>query len=281
MTMRIVTDSTCDIPKQVMDEFAITIIPAFINFGEESYRDEVELSRAEFYRRISNLNVIPKTASPSVGIFRQTYEQLAAQGVKEILSIHIHSGLSALAGTARLAAQAVKNVKVTVVEVGQVAIGLGFLVYIAAQAIHQGRPLAEILKILKDADSRTYTYAALDTVDFLKYSGRVPSLVVDIASLLKIKPLLLLHSGHLGMDRIRTSARSLELMIERVKKLGTLEQLGVIHTHAAERAKQFLEQVQKTFNFSGSIWLEEATPVLGVHVGPGAVGLVAVRAKTN
>jgi DegV family protein with EDD domain len=267
-------------PKQITEEFGITIIPDFIHFGEKSYRDEVELSRSDFYQRITNVSVIPKTASPSVGIFRQTYEHLAAQGVKEILSIHIHSGLSALAGTARLAAEAVETVKVTVVEVGQVAIGLGFLVHLAAQAIRQGRPLGEIMKILEEADSRTYTYAALDTMDFLKYSGRVPSLVVDIASLLKIKPLLLLHRGHIGMDRIRTSARSLELMIERVKKLGRLERLGVIHTHAAGRAKEFLEQVKSSFDFSEPIWLEEATPVLGVHVGPGAVGLVAVRAKT-
>ena len=278
MSIRIATDSTCDLPLQVIEDYGISIIPCYVNFGEKSYLDNLEMTRSEFYTRLNNPDPFPKTSAPGVGQFIKFYSELATQGVSEIISIHIHTGLSVMANAARLAAEAVKTAKVTVVEVGQVALTLGFLVAAAARAAMQGKSADEIVSMLHEKDERTYLFAALDTLEFLKHSGRVPSLVASLADIFHVKPVLQLHQGVITMDKIRTASKSVEWLIERVKRFGSLEELGVVHTNASEKAKMFLEDIKKSLAFNGEIWIEEATPVLGVHVGPGAIGLACVVA---
>jgi len=281
MHICIATDSTCDLPAKVINQYGIAIIPCYINFGEKSYLDNVELTRRDFYARLDNLDPFPKTSAPGVGQFIKFYNDLALRGFNQIISIHIHTGLSALANAARLAAEAVKTSQVTVIEIGQVALTLGYLVSGAAQAALQGKSVDEIVRFLHEKDKRTYLFAALDTLEFLKHSGRVPTLVAELADILKIKPVLQLHLGVISMDKIRTASQSLEWLIERVKRFGVLEELGVVHTHASEKARSFLEKVKESLVFKGEIWIEEATPVLGVHVGPGAVGLACVVANLD
>ncbi len=279
MPICIATDSTCDLPANVIKQYGIAIIPCYINFGEKSYLDNVEMTRSDFYAHLNNLNPFPKTSAPGMGQFIKFYDDLAHSGFTKIISIHIHTGLSAMANAARLAAEAVKTAQVTVIEIGQVALTLGFLVAGAARAARQSKSVDEIVSLLHEKDKRTYLFAALDTLEFLKHSGRVPSLVADLADILKIKPVLQLHLGVISMDKIRTASQSLEWLIERVKRFGALEELGMVHTHASEKARAFLEKVKESLVFKGEIWIEEATPVLGVHVGPGAVGLACVVAN--
>jgi DegV family protein with EDD domain len=279
-SIRIVTDSTCDLPEALLQELGISVIPCFINIGEQSFLDNVEITRPQFYARLAKKDVFPKTSAPSVGLFIDLYEKLARQGAREILSIHIQSGLSTMSSVACLAANSVKSVKVRVVEVGQVALSLGFLVYKAAQEILEGKGIEEVISKIHDADQRTYILAAIEKLEYLKHSGRVPHLLLDLASVLNIKPVLMLHLGELSLaGRPRTIPTQMDAMLKAAMKFNPMEELGVVHANAQDAAQELLERARKALNFNGKSWIEEATPVLGVHVGPEAFGLAFVSAK--
>ncbi len=282
MTIRIVTDSTCDLPVEVFQEFKISVVPCFVNFEEKSYLDMVDLSRQEFYHKIAKLDFFPKTAAPSVGLFTDMYHKLALEGADEIISIHYGGKLSNMSNVARLAADAFKTPHVTVVEVGQVALSLGFLVVAAARAVKEGKKIDEIKILLKDKDQRTYLFAALDTLEFIKHGGRVPHMLVELAGLLQIKPVILMRLGSVSLvDRIRTSSRQIEVLVKHALQLSPLEEIGVVHMNALEKAHGLADALMKALNLKENIWIEESTPVLGVHVGPGTLAVACVKAAVK
>lgn len=279
MTIRIVTDSICDLPVEIFQEFKITVIPCFVNFEEKSYLDMVDLSRQEFYQRLAKFDSFPKTAVPSVGIFCDVYGRLAAEGADRIISIHIGGELSGMSNTARLAAEAFKTIHVTVIEVGQVALTLGFLVLAAARAAKEGKSIEEIKTLLLEKDKRSYLYASLDTLEFIKRGGRVPQLLVGLASLLQIRPVILLRLGSISLvDRIRTTSKQIEVLVKHAQQQSPLEDIGVVHTNALEKANRLADALIKALNLKNRIWIEEATPVLGVHVGPGTLAVACIKA---
>lgn len=280
MTIRIASDRTCDLPQAVADKYGIGIVPCYINVGDESYLDGMDLSRKDFYDRLANYIPYPKTAAPGVGKYSEIYQRLADEGADQVISMHIHSGLSNLSNTARLAAEAADKFKVTVVEAGQLTLGLGFLAIAAAEAARKGKSLAEILHIIKERENRTFVYAAFDTLDYLRASGRAPGLTVRIASLLRIKPIIQLHKGELRLiGQERTAEKSIDHLINKVKKLGKLEQLAVLHINAFDKAEIVAEKLKAQLSQKLDIWISDVTPVLGVHIGPGAVGLACVAAE--
>jgi DegV family protein with EDD domain len=282
MTIRIVTDSTCDLPVGVFKEFNIAVVPCFVNFEEKSYLDMVDLSRQEFYQKITKQDFFPKTAAPSVGLFTDMYNQLASEGADEIISIHYGGKLSNMSNVARLAADAFKTFHVTVVEVGQVALSLGFLVVTAARAVKAGKKTEEIKNLLKDKDQRTYLFAALDTLEFIKRGGRVPQMLVELAGLLQIKPVVLMRLGNVSLvDRIRTSSKQIEVLVKHALQLSPLEEIGIVHMNALEKAHDLADALMKSLNLKEKIWIEESTPVLGVHVGPGTLAVACVKAAVK
>ncbi len=212
----------------------------------------------------------------------QVYHRLADAGAREIISIHIRKGLSNLANVARLAAQSFDRARVHVVEVGQVAISLGYMVLQAAKAVAAGNSVATIIERINGINQRSYLYAALDSLTFLKHSGRVPSLLVGLADLFHVKPVLLMRQGTVGMvDRVHTASKQMEILIKLCQQHAPLEWIGVTHTHAAGRAGQLAQSVKTLFQVENDIWIEEATPILGVHVGPGALGIACVSSTTH
>jgi DegV family protein with EDD domain len=282
MTIRIVTDSTCDLPVEIFQEFNIAVVPCFVNFEEKSYLDMVDLSRQEFYEKIAKLDSFPKTAAPSVGLFTDTFNQLAAEGGDEIISIHYGGRLSNMSNVARLAAGAFTSLHVTVIEVGQIALSLGFLVVAAAQAVKEGKSIEEIKTLLKDKDQRSYIFASLDTLEFIKHGGRVPQMLVELAGLIKIKPVVLMHLGNVSLvDRIRTTSKQIEVLVKHALQQSPLEEIGVVHANALEKAHSLADALIKALNLKDKIWIEEATPVLGVHVGPGTLAVACVKAVSK
>ncbi|MDP2965202.1 MAG: DegV family protein [Pelolinea sp.] len=280
MTIRIASDRTCDLTPEVAEQYGIGIVPCYINVGEKSYLDGVDLSRKDFYAKLPYFVPHPKTSAPGVGMYSAVYQRLAGEGANQIISIHIHSGLSNLANTARLAAEVIDKIKVTVVEAGQLTLGLGFLAIAAAEAARKGKSPDEILKIIKEREARTFVLVAFDTLDYLRASGRAPGLVVSIANLLRIKPIIQLHQGELRLvGQERTTTKSIDHMVNKVKKLGKLERLAVLHTNALEKAEIMAEKLRVQVSKKLDIWISEITPVLGVHIGPGAVGLACVAAE--
>ena len=277
MTVRIVTDSTCDLPEEIVAEYGITVVPLYINFGDESYLDGVEISRAEFYERLPDCDPPPTTAIPGPHMFIQAYEKLAAAGATEILSIHISVSLSGAVNAARLAAEEA-SVPVTVLDSGSLSMGLGFLVWAAAQAAAEGHSMDEIVALLEEQGQRTHVFAALDTLEFLRRGGRMNRVMAALGSWLQMKPLLKMHAGEATAERIRTTEHATERLISLLSEQTPLEKVALVHTHALDRAEELRQKVQHLLP-EGELLSMDITPVFGTHLGPGAIGFACVTAR--
>jgi DegV family protein with EDD domain len=278
MTIGIVTDSTCDLPEATVTEYGITVVPLYINVGGQSYLDGVELSRQEFYERLPDYETPPTTAAPGPEVFRQTYERLADEGASEILSIHISISLSATVDVARLGAEETDAVPVTVLDSRQLSLGTGFLVLAAAKAAAKGRSMDEIISLLEEQVSRTHVFAALDTLEFLRRSGRMNRVMAGLGTMLQIKPLLKMYDGNPTAERVRTRNRATKRLINLLSDLLPLEEVALVHTHAPDRAEALRQQVQHLLP-EGEIPSVDITPVIGAHIGPGAAGFACVTAR--
>ena len=278
MSIRIVTDSTCDLPEATTNEYGITVVPLYVNIGSQSYLDGVDLSREEFYERLPDYDPPPTTAAPGPQRFRQIYEGLAANGATEILSIHISVSLSAVVDSARSGAQETKAVPVTVLDSRQLSLGTGFLVVAAAKAAAEGCSMAEIIASLEALTLRTHVFAALDTLEFLRRSGRMNGTVAGLGNLLQIKPLLKMHDGDPTAERVRTSNGAANRLISLLSDLAPLEQVAVVHSHAPDKAES-LRQRARHLLLEGEVPCVNLTPVIGAHIGPGAVGFACITAR--
>ena len=275
MTIRIVTDSSCDLPQEIIQEHRITVIPLFINVGDQSYLDGVDLSHQEFYERLPGFRPAPKTAAPGPEVFRKAFEQLASEGATEILSIHVSTKLSSIVDIARMAAEETTRLPVTVFDSRQLSLGTGFQVLAAAQAAAEGRSLSEILSMLEDQIRRTHVFAALDTLEYLKRSGRVNFAISALGTLLQIKPLMKMYKGEPTAERVRTRKGAMKRLVELLEEYGPYEKVALLHSHALERAEALLQEIRGLLP-EGDIWIEEITPVLGAHVGPGVIGFACI-----
>jgi DegV family protein with EDD domain len=278
MSIRIVTDSTCDLPPEIIAEYDITVVPLYINMGGKGYLDGIELSRPDFYTLLPDCDPLPTTAVPGSERFKQVYQALADQGATQILSIHISHSLSATPDVARVAAQETTAVSVTVFDSGQLSLGIGLMVETAAKAVRDGHSLPEIITLLKQQGQRTYVFAALDTLEFLRRSGRMNNVVAGLGSLLQVKPILKMHTGQATSERIRTRGRAIQRLITLLAEQTPLERVAMVHTNAAAGAELLRQKIQHMLP-AGKILSVDITPVIGTHIGPGAVGFVCISAQ--
>ena len=276
--IRIVTDSTCDLPRSIVDRLQITVLPLFINIGKETYLDGVDMSRQTFYQKLPTFKSHPTTAAPGPDVFQQIYERLAAEGATEILSIHIAKMLSSTVNIARVATKETTAVPVTVLDSGQISLGMGFMVQKAAAAATQGASMTEILNLLDEQGSRTHVFAVIDTLTYLRRSGRMNSVVAGIGSLLQIKPLLKMHQGEAASERVRTLSAARKRLVTLLDEVGPVEEAALVHTHAANRAESLHRQAAHLLP-GGEIPSVDITPVLGAHLGPNAVGFACVSVR--
>ena len=275
MSIRIVTDSTCDIPEAVLTELGIAVVPVYVNVGQDSYLDGVELSRAEFYRRFGAGEAVT-TAAPSPNAFTEVYNQLAVAGATEILSLHIADDLSNTGNVARLAAETAV-IPVTVIDTMQVSVGAGFLVMAAAQAAKNGKTMGEITAVLQESRTRIRIFGMLDTLDALRRGGRVNWAQFGIGTLLQIKPILQVYKGDITVvARVRTRKRALQQMIDMVQTHSPLERLAILHVNALETAEFFQQQLTPYFPSDYPPFFVEITPAVASHFGLGAVGAACV-----
>jgi DegV family protein with EDD domain len=278
MTLRIVTDSTCDLPQSLIEHYQITVVPLYIHIGNESYRDQIDLTREQFYQGLPDFPAPPMTAVPAPEVFEQAYRALIAEGATEILSIHISGSLSTIADQARTAARAIDEIPITVFDARQLTLGTGYAVLKAAELTAKGTPLDQILPVLKDQALRTHVFAAADTLEYLRRSGRVSSLVSGIGNLLRIKPLLKMYDGAAVSEKIRTQRKAFERIVELIEGLGTLERLDLVHTNALEQATALYERIKHLCPPGHSPLTVRVTSVIGAHVGPGTFGVACIQA---
>ncbi len=275
MSVRIVTDSTCDLPQETIRKYDIRVVPLYINVGKQGYLDGVDMTRQEFYQHLPTFPEHPTTAAPSPLKFRSMYDSLADEGATHVLSIHISSALSAVMDTANVGARETTSVPVTVFDSRQLSLGTGFLVETAAQLAAQGHAVGEIIAALNDQIKRSHVFAALDTLEFLKRSGRMNGIIASFGTLLQLKPILTMYDGKPGAERVRTRERATERILEMLADVGAIERVAIVHTRAHARVAELRERAAHLLP-PDDVPVVDITPVIGAHIGPGAVGFALV-----
>jgi len=275
--IHIVTDSTSDIPLDLARALNITVTPVHVIFGEESFDDGVTITREEFYRRLKTSSILPTTSTPSAGEFSEVYERAGG----DIVSIHVAAKWSSLFSTAQLGATLASNAHVTFWDSGKLAMGLGWQVILAARAAQQGQSLVEVMQVLEDAKRRVHLFAGLDTLEYLRRSGRVNSLMARFGQLLHIKPIIDIGDGEANMaGRERSRHKIIERLKEMTYELGPLQSLAVQHTACYDAAQQLATEFAQTIpHLLEPILICEATTAVGAHLGPNGLGIAAVVAK--
>jgi DegV family protein with EDD domain len=276
MTIKIVTDSTCDLPPALIAQYNIAVIPLYINIGEQSFLDDGCLPRDAFYQRLAQYDPPMTTAAPGPNVFFQAYQQLITEGATGIISIHVAGNLSATFANACAAAKDITAAPVKVIDSQQLSLGTGFLAVTAAKAATAGYSPAQIVPQLISQIPRTYLFAILDDLDFLARSGRANHLLARLGSLLQIKPVFKLHRGVPATERVRTHKQALKRVASLATERTPLEYLGVIHSNALQQAQTLRQQIQSLLP-QPDILVADLSPIIAAHVGPGAVGLVCVH----
>ena len=277
MKLGVVTDSTSDIPQYLIEEHELEVVPSIWILEGKEYADGIGISREDFYKRLPALPTTPTTAAPSIGDFTTRYDSLLARGCDHILSIHAAGQLTTIINSARQAADDFPN-KITIVDSGSLSLGLGFQALAAAEAAEQG--LQAALNAIESARERLHVSAALDTMENLKRSGRVPGIITFFGSMLNIKPLIELTDGEVkAIGAVRTTKQANERILNFLLQGGELERLAILHTGAEPRAKEFLNAAMQAASRSmpHDILMVNVTTVIGTHVGPNGLGFAAVR----
>ncbi|GAB4578418.1 MAG: DegV family protein [Anaerolineales bacterium] len=269
--LTIVTDSTSDLPTDLAARHAIYIVPTLLIVGEKAYEDGRGFTREEFYTRLPTMTPPPTTAAPSSGTFAQVYADLFARGATSILSIHAASQLTAIYNAARLAAEPYGN-QIHILDSGSLSMGLGFQVLAAAEAAAQGASLAEVTHLVEAIRPRIRLIAMLDSLEYLRRSGRVSNLRALLGDVLRLRLFVDVRDGQvLPLERIRTRSKAIEHLGELLDSFGPVEQFAMLHTNAEADARAFLAQKRLHTDF-----LVNVTPVIGTHVGPNGLGFAAL-----
>jgi DegV family protein with EDD domain len=274
--VRIVTDSTCDVPAELAERLQITVVPAYVQMEGQSLRDREQISRAAFYQKLPHLSEVPTTATPPAHEFAVAFRELAGQA-EEVVAILLSQSLSGMYNAAFLGAQEVPQLKVHLVDSRQLAMGLGWQVIVAAEAAAAGQPASEILARLEGLRPRIRILTMLDTLEYLRRSGRVAWAQAAAARLLRIKPLIEVHEGEVVLlGRVRTRRAALNRLVEMVESLGPLDRLAIVHT-TADDVGAFRDRLGAFFPEERML-VSHVGPVVGAHVGPNALGVAAVVA---
>ena len=280
MKLGIVTDSTSDLPQHIIDEHGIEVVPAVLVMDGQSYADGKGISREEYYTRLPDMKESPTTAAPSSGDFLVRFQRLFDAGCDHILSIHAAVELTAIVSVARLAAHDFRE-RITILDSGSLTLGLGFQVLAAVEAAAQGLGLEGALNAVRSTRERGKVMAALDTMEYLRRSGRVPGAVAALGGLLSIKPIVELLDGEVKpLGAVRTTRQAGERIYNSLRELGQLERLAILHTNAENRAHKLLNELMETVSQSipRDILMVNVTTVIGTHVGPNGLGFAAVKA---
>ncbi|MBV8296525.1 MAG: DegV family protein [Acidimicrobiia bacterium] len=270
---RVVTDSSCDLPADLVAELDIEIVPLTIRFGGEELVDRRDLSPKEFWARCATSPVLPETAAPSAGAFEQAYRRGAEAGADGVVCITISSQLSATGQAAQMAAKSVQGeIPVRTVDSLSVTMGLGMTVAAAARMAAEGRGIDEVAEAAEALVPRTHVYGALDTLENLKKGGRVGGASALIGSMLSIKPIIEVRNGVVEPEsRQRTRTRALRYLADKVRTEGELENLAVMHGDAPD-LDEFIGMLEPLFPRERMI-VGDIGAVIGAHAGPRVIGV--------
>ena len=274
MTVRIVTDSSCDLPQAMADALGIRIVPLSVRFGDTEYIDRTTITATEFWSKCAASATLPETAAPSPGSFEETYRSLAAEGATSIVVVALSSDLSATMQSAELAARAVApGIDVRIVDSRNASMGLGLTVLACAELAKTGASADEVVARAQSVIPRTRVFAALDTLDNLKKGGRIGGAKAMLATVMSIKPLISITNGlveEAGKQRTRSKALAHLVDILRNQEV-PIERLAVLNAKCAD-IDAFIAMVKEVY--TGEIIVGDIGAVIGTHAGQGTIGIV-------
>jgi len=269
MTVKIVTDSVADLPLEAVKELGITIVPLHVRFGEEVYRDGIDLTVDEFYSKLAHSKILPVTSVPSPGDFAEAYDKLAEEA-DEILAIIVSSRLS---GTYDVALQSIglmkRKCRVEVIDSQLAVMAQGFLVIKAAKAAQVGTGLDELVDLVRSNIPRIDFLAAFDTLEYLRRGGRIGRAQALLGSILKINPIITLRDGVVEpAGRTRSRAKAIDYLYNFAMSYSHIDEMAVEDAACSEDAETLVERLSSKFPRE-RIYRSRTTPVIGTHTGPG------------
>ncbi len=277
MSTRIITDSTCDLPAELITRYGIHVIPIGLNLDHRAYQDGVDLSPSDFYRRLPRLQKIPTTAAPSASAIEAAYQHGRAAD-DDIVAIFLAASLSSLYQTAHHAAlklSGARGRRIVVVDSGQLSLGLGWQVLAAAEAAAAGQSTEGVLAAVAATRQRLKLYALLDMLEYVRQGGRVSAFTAAVGGLLRIKVDVELTDGQVKpVFKMRTRRKAVEKLAELTQALGPLERLAILHAHCPEDARRLADRVAP--QAPQPPLLVEVSGAVATHVGPNALGVAAV-----
>jgi DegV family protein with EDD domain len=272
--VRIVTDSTSDIPRDVADELRITVIPLTISFGAQSFRDAIDLTADDFYERLRTTKSLPTTSQPPPALFEHAYRHLTSLG--DVVSIHLSHKFSGTIENARNVAAQVAPDRITVVDSGSASMGLGLCVIAAARAAMRGASREECAGIAASVARRLDIAVAFETLEYLRRGGRIGRARAFVGGLLHLKPILTVRDGEaFPVTRARSRARAIEELFSLTRKHARITEVAVLHTTTPDDAAALAERVRAALP-DATLHVGRFGPVLGVHGGPGMIGIAVV-----
>lgn len=274
----ITTDSTVCLPEALVKRYAIQVVPLDLVFDGKVYRDGVDISPEDFYQLLQQARKLPTTSPASPGDYLKVYQELS-QWADSILCITVSSKVSAMFDSAQAAKEAAAEIMpqttIQVLDSNTAAMAQGFVVLRAAEAAAQGQGLEQVAQVAQDIMGRVRLIASLGTLYYLAKGGRVPKVYAWASSLLKIKPIVQLFQGEVGLvAKVRTSPRARERLVEIVRQRVAEDpvHVAIFHAHAAEEAEELKRQVSSRLQCV-ELYVTQFTPVMGAHTGPGVLGL--------
>jgi DegV family protein with EDD domain len=279
----VVTDTTGYLPPDVVEANQITLVSLYVNWGGERTEREADITDIEaFMQELRVGEQLPTTSQPSVGDFVEAYEPLLADG-GEVVSVHISGGISGTVEAARQAAEALERdgkggERVRILDSATAAGGLGMVAMAAAKSAREGNDGAQVLADAQAARAALKMWFSIDTLEFLKRSGRIGGAAAWIGSTLKIKPILTLESEMTPVERVRTSKRAFERMVHyaRQRKDSGADGWVVQHIQASEQAERLIAECREQVFGTDPVFVSEVGPVLAAHTGPGLLGVGGV-----
>lgn len=278
--IHIVTDSTCDVPPEMLPGMAVTVVPTYVNYGGNSYPDDnVQLDREDFYRRLPTLRPLPTTAAMSSGTAEDAL-LAAAESSDHVIICTVSSKLSGVHNVMRLAAGKLPADKYTLVDSDSVAMGLGWQVIIGAEVAAETGSVEATLDAMARVRKTVRVYAALSTLEYLHRGGRVGWAQAGIGTLLQFKPIVLVEDGEVkSFARVRTFSRAIDEVVRVAHEYHPLDRLAIIYGSDVDAAYALRDRLTDILPAGGRTLVTRITPSIGVHIGPGGLGIAPLSAS--
>ncbi|HWV34961.1 MAG TPA: DegV family protein [Thermomicrobiales bacterium] len=279
-SVAVITDSTCDLSPEITAARNITVVPLNIHIGDETFRDQVDITTDEFMRRMDNIDALPTTSQPSVGTFEEAFLRLAANH-REAVCITISSRLSGTYQSAQIAASNVSDkINVSVVDSLNASYGLGFQVLRAAELAAEGKDAATIASILLAELHRYHVIVFVETLEHLRRGGRIGKAAQMVGSLLQLRPLLRMDEGQVvPFERTRTRGKAINAIVDFATSIGNAEEIAVLYNTTPDDARDLAHRLA-VLTPERDIQVIQLGPVIDTHIGPDVLGVV-IKARFN